>query len=173
MVRSLRSMTLPMASERSRNCRSERCVPLSYFNPFQQWGSGIRYQWTTVTLNVFDNPDIAAKAFTRSTAYNIGSFNIANRTIANAIKDYGVPAGRRLLQWATQWRLPVCEPTVAPARNQPYTIQGFLSTIPGTVTRSTAACPPISAVWTDIISSSNVPKAVFPVDGPGCLLRRR
>jgi len=41
-------------------------VPLSYFNPFQQWGSGSGINGQQVTLNVFDNPDIGGEGITRS-----------------------------------------------------------------------------------------------------------
>jgi hypothetical protein len=99
--------------------------PLSYFNPFQQWGSGSGINGQQVTLNVFDNPDIGGEGIHAFTAYNIGSFNIANRTIANAIKDYGVPAGGVFYNGAHAMAVTGVRTNVAPARNQPYTIQGF------------------------------------------------
>src|SRR5690242_13377352 len=68
-------------------------VPLSYFNPFQPWGSGSGINGQQVTLNVFDNPNVGGQGIHAFTAYNVASRAAANRTIANAIADYQVPAG--------------------------------------------------------------------------------
>jgi hypothetical protein len=98
---------------------------LSYFNPFQPWGSGSGINGRQYELNVFDNPDIGGEGIHAFTAYNIGSFNAANRTIANAIKDYQVPAGGVFYGGAHAMAVTGVRTNVAPVRNQPYSIQGF------------------------------------------------
>jgi len=100
-------------------------VALSYFNPFQQWGSGSGINGQQYELNVFDNPNVGGGGNHGYAAYNIGSFNVANRTIANAIKDFQVPAGGVFYGGAHAMAITGVRTNVAPAANQPYTIQGF------------------------------------------------
>lgn len=100
-------------------------VALSSFNPFQPWGAGSGINGQQYTLNVFDNPDVGGEGIHAFTAYNIGSFNAANRTIANAIKSYQVPAGGVFYGGAHAMAITGVRTDIAPVRNQPYTIQGF------------------------------------------------
>jgi hypothetical protein len=66
---------------------------LSYFNPFQPWGAGSGINGQQFELNVYDNPNSGGEGSHAFTAYNLATLNAASRTIANAIGDYGVPAG--------------------------------------------------------------------------------
>ena len=100
-------------------------VALSYFNPYQAWGSGSGINGQQYTLNVFDNPDVGGEGIHAFTAYNLPSYNASNRTIANAIKDYGVAAGGVFYSGAHAMAITGVRTDVAPARNTPYTIQGF------------------------------------------------
>jgi hypothetical protein len=100
-------------------------VALGYFNPFQPWGSGSGINGQQYELNVFDNPNVGGEGIHAFTAYNIGSFNASNRTIANAIADYQVPAGGVFYGGAHAMAVTGVRTDVQPVRNQPYNILGF------------------------------------------------
>src|SRR5262249_50459065 len=100
-------------------------VPLGYFNAFQPWGSGSGINGQQVELNVLDNPNIGGEGIHAYTAYNLGSLNAANRTIANAIFDYEVPAGGVFYGGAHAMAVTGVQTNVAPARNLPYDIDAF------------------------------------------------
>ena len=100
-------------------------VPLGYFNPFQPWGSGSGINGQQVTLNTLDNPNVGGEGIHAFTAYNLASLNASNRTIANAIADYQVPAGGVFYGGAHAMAITGVQSNVVPARNQPYNIQGF------------------------------------------------
>src|SRR3954469_16194550 len=46
-------------------------VPLSYFNPFQPWGSGGGINAHQVELNILDNPNVGGEGIHAFTAYNL------------------------------------------------------------------------------------------------------
>jgi hypothetical protein len=59
------------------------------------------------------------------TAYNVASFNVANRTIANAINNYQIPAGGVFYGGAHAMAITGVRTDVEPVANAPYTILGF------------------------------------------------
>jgi hypothetical protein len=100
-------------------------VTLSYFNPFQPWGVGSGINGQQFESNVLDNPNVGGGGVHAFTAYNIASQNVANRTIANAIADYQVPAGGVFYNGAHAMAVTGVRSNVQPARNQPFNILGF------------------------------------------------
>lgn len=100
-------------------------VPLGYFNPFQPWRAGTGINSQQVTLNVFDNPNVGGEGDHAYTAYNVLNRNVANRTIANAIASYQIPAGGVFYSGRHAMAISGVQTDVAPARNQPYKILGF------------------------------------------------
>jgi hypothetical protein len=100
-------------------------VPLGYFNPFQQWGSGSGINGQQVDLNILDNPNVGGEGIHAFSAYNLASFNAASRTIANAIGDYGVPAGGVFYNGAHAMAVTGVRTNAQPGRNLAYTINGF------------------------------------------------
>jgi hypothetical protein len=100
-------------------------VPLGYFNPFQPWGAGTGINSQQVTLNVFDNPNVGGEGNHVYAAYNVPTRNVANRTIANAIITYQVPAGGVFYAGAHAMAISGVQTDVAPVKNQPYKILGF------------------------------------------------
>lgn len=100
-------------------------VALSYFNPFQPWGAGSGINAVQYTLNVFDNPDVGGEGSHVFAAYNVLDHNVAQRTIANAILNYEVPAGGVFYGGQHAMAISGVQTDVAPGRNQPYTIKGF------------------------------------------------
>jgi hypothetical protein len=76
-------------------------------------------------LNVFDNPDVGGEGIHVFTAYNVASQNVANRTIANAIVNYDVPAGGVFYAGAHAMAITGVQTDVPPVANQPYNILGF------------------------------------------------
>lgn len=97
----------------------------SYLNLAQPWGAGSGINGQQVELNLFDNANVGGEGIHAYTAYNVASFNVANRTIANAIADYGVPAGGVFYNGAHAMAVTGVRTDVQPVRNQPYNILGF------------------------------------------------
>ena len=100
-------------------------VALGYFNPFQPWGAGSGINALQYELNVYDNPDVGGEGSHAFTAYNAASGNAANRTIANAIANYQVPAGGVFYGGAHAMAISGVQTDVQPGLNQPYDILGF------------------------------------------------
>ncbi len=98
---------------------------LSYFNPFQPWGSGSGINGQQYELNVFDNSNVGGTGSHAFTAYNLASRNAASRTIANAIGDYGVPAGGVFYNGAHAMAVTGVRTDAQPGRGLAYTIKGF------------------------------------------------
>ena len=137
-------------------------VTLSYFNPFQPWGSGSGINGQQYTLNVFDNPDVGGEGIHGFTAYNIGSFNVANRTIANAITRLPGARGGRVLRWGPRDGDYRCANQRAPATNQPYTIQGFFVDDPWFGYATNRGLPANQRGLPRHSLISNVPQGGFP-----------
>lgn len=112
-------------------------VPLSYYNPYTPWpvaGSGnnaIQY-----ALNVLDNPNVGGNGAHAYTAYNLAptfaSGAYASRTMANAMKDYDVPAQATVGSGAHSIAVVGVSTIGTPGQNQAYTITGFFVNDPWT-----------------------------------------
>jgi hypothetical protein len=99
---------------------------LSYFNPFQPWGSGSGINGQQFELNVYDNPNLGGEGSHAFTAYNLATRNAASRTIANAIGDYGVPAGGVFYGGQHAMAVTGVRSDVKPGQNVgAYSIDGF------------------------------------------------
>jgi PEP-CTERM motif len=99
---------------------------LSYFNPFQGWGSGSGINGQQVELNVFDNPDVGGEGSHAFAAYNLPTLNAASRTIANALGDYEVPAGGVFYGGQHAMAVTGVKTDVKPGKNvAAYEIEGF------------------------------------------------
>ncbi len=108
-------------------------IPLTYSNPFWPWpstGSGTNaVQWA---LNVLDNPTVGGNGNHSYTGFNVASGAFASRTIANAIKDYDVPAQVTIGNGAHSIAVTGVTGIGVAARNTNYTITGFYVNDPWT-----------------------------------------
>lgn len=100
-------------------------VPLSYFNPFQPWGSGSGINGQQVDLNYLDNPNVGGEGIHAFAAYNLASLNAASRTIANAIGDYQVSAGGVFYGGAHAMAVTGVRTDAVPGAGKTYKINGF------------------------------------------------
>ncbi len=135
---------------------------LGYNNPFQPWGSGSGINGQQYELNVMDNPNVGGEGTHAFTAYNLASRNAANRTIANAIKDYQVPAGGVFYGGAHAMAVSGVRTDVQPARNQPYNIQGFFVEDPWNGYAINRGLPANQRGLPQHSLISNVPEGVLP-----------
>ena len=113
-------------------------------------------------MNVFDNPDVGGEGIHGYAAYNIASFNVANRAIANAIFNYQVPAGGVFYGGAHAMAITGVRTDVAPATNQPYTIQGFFVDDPWFGYATNRGLPANQRGLSRHSLISNVPQGAFP-----------
>ena len=122
-------------------------VPLSYSSPFSPWPtSGSGTNAIQFGLNVLDNPNVGGNGNHAYTAFNVPPTvawgDYASRTIANAIKDYNVPAQVGIGSGAHSIAVTGVTGTGTPGRNQNYSISGFYVNDP----------------WTGYAISQNLPR---------------
>ncbi|HVT29481.1 MAG TPA: hypothetical protein VHE81_15805 [Lacipirellulaceae bacterium] len=137
-------------------------TPLGYFNPFQPWGAGSGINGQQFELNVFDNPNVGGEGSHAFTAYNVASLNVANRTIANAIINYDVPAGGVFYAGAHAMAITGVETDVPPVGNPGYKITGFFVDDPWNIYAISRGLPPNQWGLDPHELISNVPKGAGP-----------